>query len=824
MRFTRRLIAATLIARAGRPWPVWLCVGSGYLALTVVFFWPSLWYGMLPLPLLNPYVQPDPIWASAPAPDSSAGANLLLGDVSGFYYPYLTVTLAALHVGEFPLWIRGLFGGIPYFASNQAAIFYPINLLCYGLGPVYFWVVAAVLRLLLAGVGTYLLVRRLGAGPLGAMLSGGIYMFAAYNVVWLQFAIHNVSALLPLALWLTLRLCEAPGRWDGLALAGVIAAQLFGGHPETSVAFMLIWSSFAAFWLPWRGAWRRPAAALAIAGALGVAIATVQWLPTLALVRSSMTLAQRAATAQIGDGGGTYAPVGGLHTVQWGNLRYWLLLIAPEMWGSPRGQAIRNWMPVRTNYNEMASYVGLVTLPLAVGGALQARPRRARIFFRLLFVLSLGLLYPLPGLYRLGYLPVFQVAPGIRFGLGVTLGAAVLAGLGLEWVCVAGRRTQAGVAVALGVLVGLNLAIVADLWGGQRVRWVLGFVPDAHTRALIAAVYQSGNWRLGLPTAAGSLAAIIFGALACGWLSARRAGALIVGCVLGELLLAGFGFNGFTSASAVYPVTSVTAWLRQDPTPGRVLNLDGTLWANTALTQRLEVPAGMEDLVPHWQQRFVDRGLNAIVRDADRQVVMDWGRRFIDLMNVRYIVATRAVTAGPRGPAYPLAFVHGNVRVYRNPTALPRAYAARSVVLTTTRDAEDTVYAARFDPWRTVALEEPPTPPLPAGPNAASVAPVAIISATTNRIELAPELPDPAVVVLAESFDSDWRVTVDGEPARLLRANGMFRGVAVPAGKHRVVFSYWPRPVIEGALVSGLALLGALAIALWPRGASERLI
>ena len=178
MRIDRRLLTAAPILLSTWRWPVWCMVGGGYFALTLVFFWPSLWYGMAPLPLLNPSIQPDPVWASMPTRDTATGVNLLLGDVSGFYYPYLTFTIATLRAGEFPLWLRGLFGGVPYFASNQAALLYPINLLCYGLGPVHFWVVSAILRLMLAGVGTYLLVRRLGASPLGALLSGGIYMFA----------------------------------------------------------------------------------------------------------------------------------------------------------------------------------------------------------------------------------------------------------------------------------------------------------------------------------------------------------------------------------------------------------------------------------------------------------------------------------------------------------------------------------------------------------------------------------------------------------------------------------------------------------------------
>jgi uncharacterized membrane protein YfhO len=90
------------------------------------------------------------------------------------------------------------------------------------------------------------------------------------------------------------------------------------------------------------------------------------------------------------------------------------------------------------------------------------------------------------------------------------------------------------------------------------------------------------------------------------------------------------------------------------------------------------------------------------------------------------------------------------------------------------------------------------------------VQPVAILSYTPDRVELAPDLPSPAVVVLADSYDPDWRVTIDGRPARLLRANARFRGVAVPAGAHRVVFSYQPPLIVYAALVSMTTLLGCL--------------
>ena len=839
----------------------WVWVPLCYLVLGLIFCWPAVWLGMVPLPLMNPYVQPDPVWSAFAPPGVAQGANLLLGDVSGFYYPYLVFSIASLRSGIFPLWNPYLFGGVPYFAANQAALLYPINLLCFWLGPHRFWLVAALLRLLIAGCGTYALVRWLGAGRLGALLGGGVYIFAAFNVVWLHFAIHNVAALLPLGLWLLLRLIEWPNRWTALALAGVVAAQLLGGHPETSVFFMVVSGAFVVAWLVPPLGWGAriaacpPGASGAVCGApfaaragliglalaLGLGLAAVQWVPTLELIGKSTTLEDRSFAARASHPAAPgFAPLGGVPRASWSNLRHWLLLVAPELWGSPRGVRIRNWLPERTNYNELASYVGLVTLPLALAGALRGRNRRAGWFFGAMLLLALLLLYPLPGLYRIGYLPLLDVAYGFRFGLGVALAAAVLAGMGLDWLLVSGPRARWGVVTALVLLAALNLAVVYDLWGGRRIAWALGFAPDARTRAEIATVYNPANLRLFVPAGAGLSAALVLAAA-----RSRRAlhwaGGLVVAIAVSELVVYGFGYNGFTPPDAIYPPTAAIARLQRDPALFRVLNLDGALWANSAMTHGLQVTGGLDDLVPANQQRFLKRGMAGIVQVEERQVVLDWGQRLMDLMNARYVLSSRAVVRGPNGPAFPLELRDGDVRVYRNDAALPRAYAAMAVVQATARTAEDAVFDPQFDPQQAVVVEEPPPPglqrfrPWPAPSQAqrgtllakpgsarrgvgarVAVTPVPIVEYTPNRVVLAPHLPAPAVVVLADSYDPDWQVTVDGRPARLLRANAMFRGVVVPAGAHRVVFSYRPRMVGWGLAASGAALAGCLLLALWP--------
>ena len=64
--------------------------------------------------------------------------------------------------------------------------------------------------------------------------------------------------------------------------------------------------------------------------------------------------------------------------------------------------------------------------------------------------------------------------------------------------------------------------------------------------------------------------------------------------------------------------------------------------------------------------------------------------------------------------------------------------------------------------------------------------------------------------MLNDRFTPDWEVFLDGKASRLLRCNGVMRGVAVPAGEHRVVFLY--RPAWAYFLAS---LLGVMTIVVW---------
>jgi uncharacterized membrane protein YfhO len=99
---------------------------------------------------------------------------------------------------------------------------------------------------------------------------------------------------------------------------------------------------------------------------------------------------------------------------------------------------------------------------------------------------------------------------------------------------------------------------------------------------------------------------------------------------------------------------------------------------------------------------------------------------------------------------------------------------------------------------------------------------VEIVREHAQRVELTATLRRPGLVILADAFAPGWHLTIDGRPARILRANHMMRGALVPPGRHALVYRYDPLSFRIGVVVSVLAGLGTVGLAFWSRRGEER--
>lgn len=111
----------------------------------------------------------------------------------------------------------------------------------------------------------------------------------------------------------------------------------------------------------------------------------------------------------------------------------------------------------------------------------------------------------------------------------------------------------------------------------------------------------------------------------------------------------------------------------------------------------------------------------------------------------------------------------------------------------------------KVDPLRTAVLETAPDPaPQPArGEELAEITTFA-----PQRIEADVTLSAPGVVVFSEIAYPGWIVHVNGERVSSLRAFGLLRAVALPAGDHEIVWRFRPVSVYVGATLTILTILG----------------
>ncbi len=204
----------------------------------------------------------------------------------------------------------------------------------------------------------------------------------------------------------------------------------------------------------------------------------------------------------------------------------------------------------------------------------------------------------------------------------------------------------------------------------------------------------------------------------------------------------------------------------------------------------------------------------------------------LDLLNTTFVVTTSNLNANPEGlmekegnkwlPVYH----QGDIRIFRNQRALPRAW------LVTEAEAQDGREVLRrirgeskyfFDPRRTALLEIEPhkLPRLsgrPLGPDAFA----RIINYEPNRLVIETGADQPAILVLSEMHYPGWVATLDGVKTSIHTTNFLLRGVSLPAGSHRVEMRYRAPAARNGAIISLLTLSLMIGLAIYTKRSSER--
>lgn len=692
--------------------------------------------------------------------------------------------------GEFPLWNPHLACGMPNVASMQSAPFFPINLLLLPLDPFASRGVAALLKLLLAGLFTHLFMRRLGASPSAATLSAVAFAFSGFMIVWLGHPHTNTAIWLPLLLLLVesefSSRAEGPSaprgggirHWVGFAAA--YGAMILGGHPPTIVHVSACVGAYFAFRLVssrGEGEAARRLGRFCVALVGGALLGAVQLIPFLEYYALSSAAASSAALGR----SSAQLPLQALV--------YFLL---PQVSGSPvtdfEHLAGHLGLLEVHNFNARTGFFGVVALYLALVGLLLRRDRQS-VFFAALALACLCVIFGAPPMSSLlGALPVLRDIDHTRLLLIVGLCGSILGGFGLDRIREAGgeRRRAAAFAVAW-----LTAAVLlAGLWVRLRS-------PLRHGAVFEFVLRQYGVF----------LAALLAVTLASLWEQrGRLATALCLAGLSVEMLWFAYDYNPSIPRSAYYPETPGIRELRAGASPSRIIGLGRVLPANTAMMFGLHDVRGRDFMTVRRYEELI-RG------EAGSFQFMNWTARLpasILALNVEHVV----VPEGAELPEPPFQRIYrGEISIYRLRPAVPRALLLREVeVVPDDRELLSRVRSGRFDARELLLLEDTPAP-LPEAEGGASSGAgdsVRITGYQPDRVTLETSVGAPGFLLLLDTHFPGWKAYVDDRRARIYRADYNFRAVALPAGASRVVFEYRPASVAVGlslSLMSGAALL-----------------
>lgn len=748
-------------------------------------------------------------------------------DLSLFFWPRHLWLRDTLQAGHLPLWD-------PYPAAGQAAFADPLHQL--------FFLPSLLLRLLLpeivgfnlwvalplpvAATGAYLLFRNrvpASAAALGAL----IFTYAGPVVSTLLYPNLSWSvALMPWVVWAGQSAAERAGRRTVVAFACAVALQALAGEPVTLAATLLLVVAFASVQVTTPFGRRIARLAVGIGG--GLLLAAAQLVP---LVLATMG----SARAQMqNDGTWSLHPLAAIE------------LVLPSVFGSTYDTSMSDlpWLAGLNGGRDplfYSLYLGIGALTLMFAAAASPDRRWVRFWGWTAVLAAIAALGEFSGPYRVLQSlvpPVETFRYPVKFLTVGALAAGALAASGCAAIqhpsgARAIGRKRALVTIGAIACIALVIASILLLEGSaQPVAWLAARVGIDDVGAAAAFLRASGPpllLRLAVLGAAGA------GLLAVAASTHRRRGVAAAAlCVLAvaDPAVANLGLNPTIPAAALRePAWVQTVRTREDgrvyvgarlPDPRDIrYAIDGSreLYTPAELSpidartltqfQYALTPSAwrMREVVSYdlpmlWSKEYTETLRMFSLADAQSR----W--RFLLRAGVRYCFVGEPLDRW--APAMLQRSGFDSMTLYEcNPSAR-RAFVTESLVIEPNpRERIARLFDAGLAADALLLAEPPPA----ASGRAGAPGPMAarIIEETPNRVVVrATAGPQGGYLTLLDTFDSDWRVTVDGERAPVLRGNVLFRAVRLAPGDHRVEFRYRPTALYAGAAISLIAMFGLL--------------
>jgi Bacterial membrane protein YfhO len=686
----------------------------------------------------------------------------LLNDAVYQILPWDLEVRHALADRRLPFWSDTLEGGSSPWANPQAGVLSPLQMAARAVPIQHHLLAELAFKLLVAFQGTWIVARLAGRTRVSSLLAAAGFTLGGGLFSWALFPVTATVAWVPWLVAGVIRLFRHPGPRVVATTVLITGMLLLSGHPETA-AFGGLLAAVCGFGLRRRAlGLGRGFGAAAVAALLGFGLAAPQILPFLAAVPES----QRAGET-LAKGVGS-APVRLRDPLSWFEPGYGGFILAPV---SPHVFGVPYHGPFRGPFNwadAESGYTGLLAFAAALIALLGARDRRAWPFLGFAAASLVLASRFLPVSHLLHLVPPLRVPAYSRCLMPGALALCVAGAFGTDLLLARvrlGWRAWVGLALAAAA----SLAAAADAW--TLTLW-----------ALLGAAILMARWR-------------------------PRWGAVALAAVLlADLVPWSRSFLPEGHPSLFYPKTEfMSILLREagDPAVSRGAGAHLLIYPNLLSVYGAADFRPHNPLAPARYLRVLDAafGFHPTMNQYFAPV-SNIDHPLLDFLGVRIVAGSPAVP-----PSRTLEEIDGGrfapFTLLRNPDALPRWFFPRAVDVIRPAEIDrwiaglqDARRVALFQEeagsWRPAAGEGPPPRPI-----------------LTKPGHVALEIPPGGERLLATSivWSRGWSARAGDRRLPVLKVNGAFVGVRIPADASRVELRFLPPGLIAGCVAFGVSAM-----------------
>jgi len=258
-------------------------------------------------------------------PTLTSSQSFFARDLTYLFHPWRVLSSQMVQGGEMPLWNSFQMGGMPFLANCQSSVLYPFTLLFFLFEFAGALKIFTLLHYALAGLGFYLLGRKLGFTIWASVAGGIVFAYNGYALTRVEFlSVLGSLIWFPWILIFCVQGLQKKG-WFGVLIALLLSFSLFAGFPQIlvlEIAGAILFTIFS-------GPWKKALTFWSFIFFIFILFSSLQWLPTWELWSRSIRSGQGISMEEAG----MYSlPVGSL----WGLLVPNLIFNNPDQFAGEK--------------------------------------------------------------------------------------------------------------------------------------------------------------------------------------------------------------------------------------------------------------------------------------------------------------------------------------------------------------------------------------------------------------------------------------------------------------------------------------------------------